>query len=39
MLHYVDGAGNKQVLASDIIDRDATQRLNKEKNLAIHLPS
>jgi hypothetical protein len=39
MLHYVDGNGKKQVLASDIIDGDATQRLNKEKNLAIHLPS
>jgi hypothetical protein len=37
-LHYVDGNGKKQVLASDIIDRDATERLNKEKNLAIHLP-
>jgi hypothetical protein len=38
-LYFVDSNGKQQVLAPDIIDRDATQRLNRVKNLTIHLPS
>lgn len=38
-LYFVDSNGKQQVLASDVIDHDATQRLNRAKNLRIYLPS
>jgi hypothetical protein len=37
-LHYVDSQGRQQVLSSDLIDRDTTQRLNRQKNLKLQLP-
>ena len=38
-LYFVDSTGKQQVLASEIIDHDVTHRLNRAKNLTIHLPS
>lgn len=37
-LHYVDLQSRQQVLSSDIIDRDATQRANQANNLSMELP-
>ena len=37
-LHYVDLQEQQQVLTSDVIDRDTTLRLNRERNLRIQLP-
>lgn len=37
-LHCLDSQGNEDVLSSDRIDRDATHRLNREKNLHLELP-
>ncbi|MGA8027387.1 MAG: hypothetical protein WB992_09585 [Bryobacteraceae bacterium] len=38
-LHCMDSQGVQQVLSSDRIDRDTTERLNHEKNLHVTLPS
>jgi hypothetical protein len=35
---YVDPAGRMHQIATDALDRDATLRLNRSKNLNIHLP-
>jgi hypothetical protein len=37
-LHYIDSHDRQQVLSADLIDRDATERLNREKNLPMQLP-
>jgi len=37
-LNYLDSEGRQQVLSSDRIDRDATQNLNREKNIKLQLP-
>jgi hypothetical protein len=37
-LHYTDSDDKQGVLSADLIDRDTTRRLNKEKNLSIQLP-
>lgn len=37
-LYYLDSEGHQQVLAANVIDRDATERLNREKNLNLRLP-
>jgi hypothetical protein len=37
-LYYVDSEGKQQVLSSNHIDRDATERLNEEKKLRLQLP-
>ena len=37
-VHYIDPQDRQQVLSSDLIDRQATERLNREKNLAMQLP-
>jgi len=38
MLHYLDLQGMQGTLSADVIDRETTQRLNKEKNLYLQLP-
>jgi hypothetical protein len=37
-LYYIDSQGRQEVLSSDRIDRDTTQRLNDEKKLQLQLP-
>jgi hypothetical protein len=37
-LHLIDSEGREQVLTADLIDREATQRLNGQKNLSLQLP-
>lgn len=37
-LYYVDSEGRQQVLASDLIDRHATERLNQQNHLQMQLP-
>jgi hypothetical protein len=37
-LNYLDSEGRQQVLSPDGIDRDATQNLNREKNIKLQLP-
>jgi hypothetical protein len=37
-LHYTDADDQQGVLSADLIDRNTTRRLNKEKNLYIQLP-
>jgi hypothetical protein len=37
-LHYTDSDEKQGVLAADLIDRDTTRRLNREKKLYIQLP-
>lgn len=37
-LHYTDSDDKQGVLSADLIDRDATRRLNREKKLSIELP-
>lgn len=37
-VHYIDPQDRQQVLSSDLIDRETTERLNREKNLAMQLP-
>jgi hypothetical protein len=37
-LNYLDSEGRQQVLFSDRIDRDATQSLNRQKNIKLQLP-
>ena len=37
-LHCVDLGGHQEVLSTGVIDRDATQRLNHQKNLNLQLP-
>jgi hypothetical protein len=37
-VHYIDPQDRQQVLSSDLIDRETTERLNRQKNLAMQLP-
>jgi hypothetical protein len=37
-LHYLDSEGRQQVLSSDLIDRETTQRLNRQNHLDLQLP-
>ena len=37
-LYYIDSQDRQQVLSSDLIDRETTERLNREKNLTMQLP-
>lgn len=37
-LHYVDLRSRQQILLPDVIDRDATERANIQKNLRMELP-
>lgn len=37
-LHYIDSEGHQQVLSANVIDRDTTDRLNRQKNLNLRLP-
>lgn len=37
-LYYLDSECHQQVLAANIIDRDTTERLNRQKNLNLSLP-
>jgi hypothetical protein len=37
-LHYIDSQGRQQILPSAVIDRDATERLNRRNNLSLQLP-
>jgi hypothetical protein len=37
-LNYIDSEGHQQVLSADIIDRNATERLNRQNNLNVQLP-
>lgn len=37
-LYYLDSEGHQQVLAANLIDRGATERLNRQKNLNLRLP-
>jgi hypothetical protein len=37
-LQYLDSEGRQQALSSDVIDRQTTERLNKEKHLRLELP-
>jgi hypothetical protein len=39
VLHYVDPSGKTVKVPLSTLDRDATQRLNREKNLELHLPT
>jgi hypothetical protein len=37
-LHYIDSEGHQQTLAANVIDRDTTHRLNRQKSLNLRLP-
>lgn|GEM_PF-3127105 len=37
-LHYIDPEHKHQALSSDVIDREATARVNQQKNLHLELP-
>jgi hypothetical protein len=37
-LHYLDPQSRQQVLAPEVIDREATERANEAKNLSMELP-
>ena len=37
-VHYIDSQDRQQVLSSDLIDRETTERLNRQKNLNMQLP-
>jgi hypothetical protein len=39
VLHYIDPRGKTVQVPLSNLDRDATQRLNREKNLQLHLPT
>jgi hypothetical protein len=39
VLHYIDPAGKTVHVPLSTLDRDATQRLNRDKNLELHLPA
>jgi hypothetical protein len=39
VVHYIDQSGKTSHIPLDTLDRDTTQRLNREKNLELHLPS
>jgi hypothetical protein len=39
VLNYVDPSGKTVKVPLSTLDRDATQRLNREKNLELHLPA
>ena len=38
VLHYIDPADNRTTVSLSALDRNATERLNREKNLELHLP-
>jgi hypothetical protein len=38
VLHYIDPAGKTLRIPLATVDRDATERLNQEKNVSLHLP-
>jgi hypothetical protein len=38
VVHYIDQTGKTSHIPLDTLDRDTTQRLNREKNLELHLP-
>ena len=37
-LHYVDPDGQHRLVPLDMVDREATRRLNRERNLRLQLP-
>ena len=37
-LHYLDSQGRQQVISSEVIDRNATERLNSQSDLKLQLP-
>jgi hypothetical protein len=39
VLHYIDPSGKTVQVPLSTLDRDATQRINREKNLELHLPT
>jgi hypothetical protein len=39
VLHFIDPSGKTVKVPVSTLDRNATERLNREKNLELHLPA